>query len=256
MKHNGFYEKAGSMLADPEFQKDRARQEAELARFRELLRGASLPDSMMAALAGLQESFPKGTSIRCRSSTNSEDLPGFSGAGLYDSVTHHPAEGHLARSVEEREFYRIDHLATAMGVLVHANFTEERANGVAVTDDVLYQTRGNYYLNTQVGEDMVTNPEGESIPEEILLGWWPEDGHEVRQYSNRTKPEELVLRTEDLSLLRKCLSKIHGKFAKLYGVDADAPGFAMEIEYKITRDGALTIKQARPWVFAGVKRTP
>ena len=26
--------------------------------------------------------FPVGTAVRCRSSTNNEDLPGFSGAGL------------------------------------------------------------------------------------------------------------------------------------------------------------------------------
>jgi hypothetical protein len=269
MKHNGFYQKAGSILANPELQKDRGLLESELARFRGQIREGRFPDSSMAALARLQESFPEGTSIRCRSSTNNEDLPGFSGAGLYDSVTHSPAEGHLEKSIkevfasvwnfrafEEREFYRIDHLATAMGVLVHANFTDEKANGVAVTDDVLYQTHGNYYLNTQVGEDLVTNPEVESIPEEVLLAWWSEDGDEVRQYSNRVKEGERVLQAEDLSLLRKCLAKIHGKFAKLYGVDRDTPGFAMEIEYKITREGALGIKQARPWVFASKKSGP
>jgi hypothetical protein len=269
MKHNGFYAKAEAIIADSAVQEDRARRDAELARLRELIRAGSFPEPAMAALARLQESFPKGISIRCRSSTNNEDLPGFSGAGLYDSVTHQPAEGHLAASIkevfasvwnsrafEEREFYRIDHLATAMGVLVHPNFSDERANGVAVTSDVLYQTQGNYYLNTQVGEDLVTNPEGESIPEEILLGWWPEDGHEVRQYSNRTKGEEQVLQAADLSLLRSCLAKIHGKFAKLYQVDPDAPGFAMEIEYKITKDGTLSIKQARPWVSASAKRAP
>jgi phosphoenolpyruvate synthase/pyruvate phosphate dikinase len=155
-----------------------------------------------------------------------------------------------SRAFEEREFYRIDHFATAMGVLVHPNFKDERANGVAVTEDVLYQTHGNYYLNSQVGEDLVTNPEGLSIPEEVLLGWWSDEGQEVRQYSNRTKGEERVLRVEDLSLLRKCLAKIHGKFAKLYGVDPDAPGFAMEIEFKVTKAGTLAIKQARPWAYA------
>jgi hypothetical protein len=233
-------------------------------RLRGLVLGGTMPDWMMEALARLATSFPEGTPIRCRSSTNNEDLPGFSGAGLYESVTHDPAEGHIsssikevfaslwtARAFEERDFYRIDHLVTAMGVLVHPSVKDERANGVAVTSDILYQTHGNYYLNAQVGEDLVTNPEAASIPEEILLGWWPGDGFEVMQSSNRTREGERILANEHLDLLRKCLTRIHARFAKLYGVDREAPGFAMEIEFKITRDGTLGIKQARPWVFAG-----
>lgn len=34
------------------------------------------------------------------------------------------------RAFHERSFYRIDHLSTAMGVLCHLNFTEEKVNGV------------------------------------------------------------------------------------------------------------------------------
>ena len=139
MKHNDFYELIKGILANTEFQQSRDVQERELKRVRSLIRNGQMPDWMTGALSQAQASFADGTSIRCRSSTNNEDLPGFSGAGLYDSYTHHPTEGHLSKSVkqvyaslwnfrafEEREFYRIDHLQTAMGVLMHSSFSDER----------------------------------------------------------------------------------------------------------------------------------
>jgi phosphoenolpyruvate synthase/pyruvate phosphate dikinase len=221
-----------------------------------------MPDWMMERLAKLQAAFPEGQGIRCRSSTNNEDLPGFSGAGLYDSFTHKPSEGHLAKSIkqvfaslwnfrafEERKFYRIDHFTTAMGVLVHPNFSDEAANGVAVTDDILYQTKDNYYLNTQVGEDLVTNPEANSVPEELLLNWWKPNEHKVMRQSSLAKGEGLLLSDKHLTQMNECLGKIHARFAKLYGKSLDDKKFAMEIEYKITKEGILSIKQARPWVY-------
>lgn len=266
MKHNGFYDYVEELLKNPEFRQSRETQEARLKELRTLIKKGKMPEWMMASLDELHQSFPAGQTIRCRSSTNNEDLPGFSGAGLYDSCSHKKDEGHLSKSIkqvfagmwnfrafEEREFYRVNHLAAAMGVLVHPNFKGERANGVAVTDDILYQTDANYYVNTQMGEDLVTNPEAESIPEELLLGWYPEDGHQVMQTSSHVSDGKRLLSETHLNELRHHLGQIHGRFAKLYGKSMDDPRFAMEIEFKITKDNDLVIKQARPWVYAGTQ---
>ena len=261
MKHNGFYEKLESLLKDPAFQREQDTKVTELKKFRAEIRKGEMPTWMMEALSELQSALPEGTSLRCRSSTNNEDLPGFSGAGLYDSFTHNPEEGHLSKSIkqvfaslwnfrafEARNFYRIDHFSTAMGVLVHPNFADELANGVAVTDDVVYQTVGNYYLNTQVGEDLVTNPEEQSVPEEILLDWWDSSAYRVVKTSNRTADNERILTDAYLRELSGYLGMIHNKFSQLYGPVGRTQDFAMEIEFKITSDGKLSIKQARPWV--------
>ncbi|MDB4671070.1 PEP/pyruvate-binding domain-containing protein [Pirellulaceae bacterium] len=261
MKHNGFYLAVDQMMAAEEFQSDRQFRQKSLAELRKKMELAKVPDWMNNALSHAQKTFADGTPIRCRSSTNNEDLAGFSGAGLYDSFTHHSDEGHLSKSVkqvfaslwnfrafEEREFFKIDHKQTAMGVLLHPNFEGEQANGVGVTDDILYQTQGHYYLNTQIGEDLVTNPAVDSTPEETLLGWWEKDGYQIVRRSNQTGDNGQLLTAEQLKTLRQSLGKIHYQFAKLYK-KSESDQFAMEVEFKITKQGKLVIKQARPWVF-------
>ncbi len=262
MKHNRLYAAARAMVAEPEFRQDADAREQALRKFRKKLRRAEMPESLRTALGTLQRSFGD-RSMRCRSSTNNEDLPGFSGAGLYDSFTHRPDEGHLEKSIkqvfaslwnfrafEEREFYRIDHFATAMGVLIHTNYSDEVANGVAVTDDIVYQTPDarRYYVNVQVGEDLVTNPEDASIPEEILLHTRTASRDVLVRSSNRVATGERVLNEDHLDELRSHLRSIHRKFRKLYGKKL-RDQFAIEIEFKITAKGELAIKQARPWVY-------
>jgi len=263
MKFNNFYDRVEALLANPAFQSDFAVQDDLLDDLRDDIEDAPLPDWMFAALTDLQGRFPAGTNIRCRSSTNNEDLPGFSGAGLYDSKTHKTTEGHLGKTIREvfagmwtfrafteREFYRIDHFKAAMGVLVHPNFKEERANGVGITADFIYGTTGTYYLNTQVGEDLVTNPDGFSIPEEILLdaeGSGP-TAYEILRRSNLVPATRQVLPLEYLDELRPYMAVIHAEFALLYDAAPDDENFAMDIEYKIDSTGQLAIKQARPWI--------
>ncbi len=263
MKHNGLYAEAEALLNDADFQSSNDVQDDALKVLRDQIKDANMPTWMLNALTDIQQSFPEGSSIRCRSSTNNEDLPGFSGAGLYDSFTHHPDEGHLSKSIkqvfaslwnfrafQERDFYRIDHFAAVMGVLVHQNFSGEQANGVAVTTDPFYQSeKKTFYINTQVGEDLVTNPEDQSVPEEMLIDAVDDRKVSIVRNSNRALDDEQILSRSDLSDLHLVLRRIDSHFRTKYGVFPWTPGFAMEIEFKITEDGFLSIKQARPWVF-------
>ncbi len=266
MKHNGFYADVDALLADADFQGGIAVRDRELRKLRRRIENAAVPEWMATSLGTLRGLFAEGTPIRCRSSTNNEDLPGFSGAGLYDSVTHRPEEGHLSKSIkqvyaslwnlrafEEREFHRIDHRAAAMGVLLHPNFDAELANGVAVSDDPVYGSEDAYYVNVQVGENLVTNPSSAVVPEQLLLTA-AEDGEDgeyeeaVVQRSSLVADDARVLEAVHVATLYAALGTIHDRFATLYEV-GDDDEFSMEIEFKVTAADALAIKQARPWVY-------
>ena len=261
MKHNGFYDDIEEMLADPDFQTDFDVQEDELKDLRKAIKKGEMPEWITEELTDMHATYPDGQSLRYRSSTNNEDLPDFNGAGLYDSKTQHPEETEedgIAKSLKqvyaslwnfrafiERDFNRIDHLAAAMGVLVHPNYSDELANGVAVSFDPLRGQEG-FYVNTQVGEDLITNPDAHSMPEEILLD---EYGYRILATSNQVPPGQLLMSDDQLDQLYDHLTVIHEKFQELY---SPAPGerFAMEVEFKITSDDILAVKQARPWVFS------
>ena len=262
MKHNNLYDYIEEMLADTDFQTDYDTKADKLKKLRKKIKKADTPDWIETALTEMHATFPEGTSLRYRSSTNNEDLPNFNGAGLYDSKTQRPEETEedgISKSLKqvyaslwnfrafvERDFHRIDHMAAAMGVLVHPNYSDEKVNGVAVSTDPAYGTKGTYYANSQVGEDLVTNPEAHSVPEEVLLN---SDGtYSVVALSNKVSQGQLLMTDEQLGQLRQHLAQIHEKFDVLYGVE-DGERFAIEIEFKIASDNILAIKQARPWVF-------
>lgn len=264
MEANGLYDEARVMLADADFQADPAVREARLSDFRRRIRNGTMPPDLRAQLGQLQARFPADQPLRCRSSTNNEDLEGFNGAGLYDSNTHRPDEGHLERTIkqvwrslwnyrafEEREFYRIDHFTAAMGVLVHPNFDDESANGVAVTKNIYDPNWPGFYVNVQVGESLVTNPDPGATPDELLITkLGPQLEYEVQfiQHSSMLPPGQATVMSEDHTIeLRGYMERIQEHFAAVYGKTGD-DSFAMDIEFKVTVAGALAIKQARPWV--------
>ena len=259
MKHNGIYDDVDELLADEDFLTDYDEQEDELKDLRKEIKKGESPEWMIEALEAMHGTYPAGQSLRYRSSTNNEDLPNFSGAGLYDSKTQKPEETEddgidksmkqvfaslwNFRAFVEREFYRIDHKRTAMGILVHPNYTDETVNGVAVSFDPLYGKEDHHYVNSQVGEDLVTNPDAYSLPEELLLR--PDGSYGILHYSNLLDSERLLMSESQTTQLRRHLDTIHDHFDRLYGIEP----YAIEIEFKITSANKLAIKQARPWVF-------
>ncbi|MYH71954.1 MAG: hypothetical protein F4153_05180, partial [Acidimicrobiia bacterium] len=237
-------------------------QEEMLDDLRKAIKKAESPAWIITALQNLHAQYPDGQSLRYRSSTNNEDLPSFSGAGLYSSKTQRTeettAEG-IDKSIKqvwaslwnyraflERDFHRVDHNTVVMGVLVHPNYDDELVNGVAVSYDPITFQDDLHYVNSQKGEDLVTNPEANSQPEQLLLG---NTGKAmILSQSNLVTGNKLLMTADQMVQLRSYLDKIHNHFKTLYGVK-DGEDFAIEIEFKITAANKLAIKQARPWIF-------
>ncbi len=208
--------------------------------------------------------------VRFRSSSNSEDLPGFNGAGLHSSTSAElgdPTRGvedalrtvwaslYNARAYDERAYARIDDASVAMGVLVHLAFPDEQANGVAVSRNVLDPTRGDiYYLNAQAGEASVTNPAPGVATEQLVYRWGREppivyqSGSSLLSALGTTR--HTVLEEEEVVDLTCALRTVHELFHPVLDPSGQNPWFAMEVEFKfLGPERQLLIKQARPHSF-------
>jgi len=137
-----------------------------------------------------------------------------------------------------------------MGILVHTNFSDEKANGVGVTTNIFDPRWSGHYINVQVGESLVTNPDAEAIPEEYLIARLATSTDEIQyiRFSNLVPEGETVLTRAQALDLRAKMILLHNHFRSKYNPSGDTSTWAMEVEFKITSRGQLIIKQARPWL--------
>jgi len=232
----------------------------QLKKIRETILKARIDPHLIKEIKELQTSRFENFRIRLRSSTNCEDLPEFNGAGLYISKGYDYNDGDekLEKMIlqvyaslwseiafDEREFYFIDHSKVGMGILINRAFTSEYANGVVLTSE----ENGNIsvYMNTQFGENSVTNPENGQIPESLLFRSALNDDYETESRSNI---HDVFLQDElkeKLIELKSVVLKIHNGLT--HGLKNDETNkFGVDVEFKLTLESGeykLFIKQAR-----------
>lgn len=264
MRQTGLYDKIKAAMSTAAFQSSPDQRAKTLKAFRRELKQTELPPDIFEQISRLQKAFPAHVTPRCRSSANSEDMAGFTGAGLYDSFTHKADEGHLGKSIkqvwaslwnyrafEERDFYGIDHFQAAMGVLVHPNFKNEKVNGVAVTRNIYFDNFRGFYLNSQIGEVSVTNPIKNARAEEMLIlsdtSQFSDNKYEKIVLQPSSLANGPVMESKHLDKLILLMEKIHLHFMHIYQ-PKEVGKFAMDIEFKVTAENKLVVKQARPWV--------
>jgi len=256
-------------IARPDFAADSALRDALLHGFRWQIENtpldATFAKSLDDTVAGKFSKSPM--KVRLRSSTNAEDLPGFSGAGLYASFSaknlgtkDRPSSvigktwGSVwsFRAFEERSFWRISHLDVRMGVLIHQSFPEEVCNGVIITKNVSDPTSWGYYVNVQKGEESVTNPVGGITPEAFTVYWnsvlvnnkWKLQALVDRSQYSSLSPDAALMDDTEIARLTQAMNWAHSHFKGLYGKDVTA----FDAEFKLYgKNRDLYIKQIRPY---------
>lgn len=248
------------LLADPDARTDSAYRAALLDAVRWLFCRIPADPAFGAALDARVRALFGGATVRLRSSSNAEDLPDFSGAGLYDSVsatldTSKAPSARICRvwgslwswkAVEERSFWNVDHAAVRMAVAVHPAFPDEQANGVLITQNVSDPWTVGMYVNVQKGEVPVTNPEDGAVPEVFVIVPGPAGVQVARQRFSSLSPGVPLLTDAEVAALHQAAFKVQERFRPLYP-DLPSP-LALDLEFKFhgpARD--LVLKQVRPF---------
>ncbi|MEO6095483.1 MAG: PEP/pyruvate-binding domain-containing protein [Fibrobacteria bacterium] len=273
MQTHGFNDSVDKWLADPLFTGNPGERDKRLKSLRKAIIAAPLDSAFAAALMKrVRDEFPGINRIRFRSSTNAEDLEGFTGAGLYESHTGDPDDpsDHVFdalkdvwsgvwffRSFEERAYRSIDHKSVGMAVLVHAAFPEEEANGVASTANPFDPTglEPGFYVNTQAGgkEEVVAPSAGVST--DVFIYHYDMPGQPIVfiTHSSLVPKGKTVLTGAQTHMLGMALKEIQKYYQPLYGKDA-SKWWAMEVDFKLDQpigdpngSPVILIKQARPY---------
>jgi hypothetical protein len=257
-----FYGLIERLLVDPELSTDTALRDASLNALRYLVHNGTVNPDFALALDGRVEELFGDRKVRLRSSTNAEDLPNFTGAGLYESLSAFASGEKRAsarirevwasvfsfRAFEERSLWNIEHRAVRMGVAVDEAIDDEVVNGVLITQNLANPGSEGLYVNVQQGEVEVTNPENGAVPEIFSIVPGPDGGVQVvRQRFSSLSPEAALLTDQEVSALADVAQRVHAHFAPLY--DGASGSFALDLELKFHGpDRKLLIKQARPYV--------
>ncbi len=268
IKAHGLDAKIAAMLQDERFNKDAAWRKQSLVDVRQAIQSAPLDSAVLKRIAAQWQSQLNSAGVFVRSSTNAEDLKGFNGAGLYDTVPNVKDEAALEaaikqvwasvwnlRAVEERNHFGIPHAQVYPAVLIQTGVNAAAA-GVLLTTDIWGHQPRTYTINAKWGLGMRV-VEGQKIAEQILFDLG-NDGTRVISRSDESTMlvanpkggviEKAVPKSEAILTEKraKTLSMFASRAAKIFK-NTDV----LDIEWVLeTKDGKDTfwLVQARPYV--------
>ena len=168
------------MLNDQKFVHDPAYRRERLTGMRERIQeGRFDPELRLRVLQRVAREFP-GKGLFVRSSSNSEDLPNFSGAGLYTTVPNVRGEEQTINAIktvwaslwnfeayEARERRSVDHTKIFMAVLLQEGINSESSGVMISTDPFDAENKGAIYISAKRGLGIKV-VEGQKIAEQVI----------------------------------------------------------------------------------------
>jgi hypothetical protein len=181
IKRNKLDDAIYGLLNDQKFVHDPAYRREQLVQLRQKIESAEFDPKLrqMVLQKVAREYADKGLFVR--SSSNSEDLPNFSGAGLYTTVPNVRGEQQLIDAIrkvwaslwnfeayEARERANVDHSKIFMAVLLQEGINSESSGVMISTDPFDNDNKGVIYISAKRGLGIKV-VEGQRIAEQILF---------------------------------------------------------------------------------------
>ena len=188
------------LLEDKRFVHDPAYRRERLAELRERIKQGKMNEELRAEVLRRVHAEFAGKGLFVRSSTNSEDLPNFNGAGLYTTVPNVKGDEEMVEAIktvwssiwnfeayEARERAGIDHTKVFMGVLIQEGINSESSGVMITTDPYDKDDRDAIYISAKRGLGIKV-VEGKKIAEQIV-------------YHTRGNSVQVLTRSDEDSLL-------------------------------------------------------
>ena len=181
IKENKLDDAIFGLLNDQKFVHDPAYRREQLVQLRQKIESAEFdPELRRMVLEKVAQEYA-GKGLFVRSSSNSEDLPNFSGAGLYTTVPNVRGDQQLIDAIrkvwaslwnfeayEARERAGVDHSKIFMAVLLQEGINSESSGVMISTDPFDNENKGAIYISAKRGLGIKV-VEGQRIAEQIIF---------------------------------------------------------------------------------------
>ncbi len=181
LKANKLDDEIYTLLNDQKFVHDPAYRRLKLVNLRESIKQGQFDDRLRAQILRRVKLEFAGKGLFVRSSSNSEDLPNFSGAGLYTTVPNVRGDQELIEAIktvwaslwnfeayEARERSVIDHSKIFMAVLIQEGINSESSGVMITTDPFDRDNKGAVYITAKRGLGIKV-VEGKKVAEQIIF---------------------------------------------------------------------------------------